>query len=505
MTYLNGYKHDVFISYAHRDDCKEIEPGWVHVFAEQLKAVLKRELKSTRSENINVFWDYSIKSNEPLSKQLKQDIEGSAVFVVIIGKHYLDSTWCKDELVWFSKAVIDQHRADSRLFIVYQEDINVSALPKVFQGPPGYDFFDESRGQKRTATLAWPNAKINPEREFYEMLDILMTEIAKELSLLEKHSNKSRPTSVQDHADSICDQEMSVFLAITDDDICSERDKLKEILINKGIKVFPDESQDDLIEDTELFETVMTQRLPKCNLIIQLHGTGCTPFPNEPCGWIGWQRRRFQENKIEIIDWISPSSQIDQIKNTHYKHFLQQMANLRRVKLRDFSSHISSLIQLSDMRSATGNIFINVSEEDTAVPFAREIANRIIQIIHENTILKRVSMFVNFPQTQLNAKRYDEERREQLIDCDGHCIIYGEFSPLWVKRQYEEQLKARLKRKKLGKKDRPIIRIIDAPPPEVPLDTYVSDCKILNFRDHINDDDLKTFLLEVVTESDHYV
>jgi hypothetical protein len=109
MGLLPGFKNDIFISYNHADDLRGEVPhgmnGWVGSFAVKLKAglegLLKKEMADARTGSIEVFWDYDLEKDQVLTDTLKDHVENSAIFIVIMSDHYLNSDWCGQESQWF--------------------------------------------------------------------------------------------------------------------------------------------------------------------------------------------------------------------------------------------------------------------------------------------------------------------------------------------------------------------------------------------------------------------
>jgi TIR domain len=109
MGLLPGFKNDIFISYNRADDLRGEVPdgmnGWVGSFATKIKAgmegLLKKELADAGKPGIDVFWDYNLERDQQVTSTLKDHVENSAMFIVIMSGHYLNSDWCGKESHWF--------------------------------------------------------------------------------------------------------------------------------------------------------------------------------------------------------------------------------------------------------------------------------------------------------------------------------------------------------------------------------------------------------------------
>jgi hypothetical protein len=108
MGYLSPeYSHDLFVSYSHGDldqTGKSDLKTWSQVFVRELEAELRAVPKFSR---IAAFLDESTRSEHsldqilPLSDQVRAAVEGSALLVILMSPHYLNSGWCRDERDWW--------------------------------------------------------------------------------------------------------------------------------------------------------------------------------------------------------------------------------------------------------------------------------------------------------------------------------------------------------------------------------------------------------------------
>ena len=69
MAHVDGFEHDIFISYAHVDDSSVAGEGWVTAFAKRLQLALERRIG--RLNSVNIWRD-------------KRRLEGNHVFDNVI-------------------------------------------------------------------------------------------------------------------------------------------------------------------------------------------------------------------------------------------------------------------------------------------------------------------------------------------------------------------------------------------------------------------------------------
>ena len=89
MAYVPGYKHDVFISYAHGDDRE-----WINRLIDRLEAALTQRL-GTKAD----IWidDDQLRKSRDFSKEIPESVRSSAVFLLLPSPTYIRSRYCIDE------------------------------------------------------------------------------------------------------------------------------------------------------------------------------------------------------------------------------------------------------------------------------------------------------------------------------------------------------------------------------------------------------------------------
>lgn len=111
--------HSVFVSYAHADN--EIYANWVADFASELTKDLAAELARVPTGRAVLPPVHLSEDNGPLagelSDQLKARVARSFAVVVVVGRHYVDSAWCGQELRYFQQA-FGAEGLNGRLYIV---------------------------------------------------------------------------------------------------------------------------------------------------------------------------------------------------------------------------------------------------------------------------------------------------------------------------------------------------------------------------------------------------
>jgi hypothetical protein len=133
----NGW--DIFCSYARLDN--DLHHNWIRNFASDLK----RRVQVLLSDNgykfdldeIGFFFDTEgMPANGPLAPQLIEKIKVSHFLFLFVGRNYLRSHWCGDELTWFSQRFSNLREAALKnvfVIILTPEALRDSTNPRLQQ------------------------------------------------------------------------------------------------------------------------------------------------------------------------------------------------------------------------------------------------------------------------------------------------------------------------------------------------------------------------------------
>lgn len=145
MAYVDGFKHDIFISYARKDDLPPPgeERGWVSWLFEHLKFRLSRRL-----DGIEIWRDVrEVQGTQRFDQTIEEALRSSAIFLALTSTNYLNSDYCGQELDDF------QHSASAdrvglavgnqvRIVNVLLNNIEHREWPEAFEGRTGFPFHD---------------------------------------------------------------------------------------------------------------------------------------------------------------------------------------------------------------------------------------------------------------------------------------------------------------------------------------------------------------------------
>lgn len=199
MTFVRGYKHDIFVSYAHVDDAPwpGSEERWVTTLINGLKIGLAQRLG--RPDAFSLWMDHQLPGNKPLTPEIFENLEQSATLLIVLFPGYVASEWCKDEKNAFLQAIHNLPDNQSRVFVVKHSPLDTGTCPKELEDLKGYDFWadDTNTGIKRTLSPIQPRFN---EELYNTRLAKLVSELAGQLKALNADARQIVSTTSHEEA-----------------------------------------------------------------------------------------------------------------------------------------------------------------------------------------------------------------------------------------------------------------------------------------------------------------
>jgi hypothetical protein len=284
MSFIPGYEHDIFISYAHVDDQPfiagaglEHSSGWVSTLVHHLKNELAQKIG--RSDAVSVWFDsHNLRGNHQLTDEIAARLERVALFVAVLSPGYVASQWCQDEARLFKRGCGGD--PGRRLFVIEKAPLDGEAGPAAFASRRAYRFWYSDRAeQPRTFAIPQPHPD---EIDYFRQIE----DVARDLrdlcrAMHSDHASAPMPSMAVQSAPSAS----AVFLAEVTDDLEFKREEVRRYLQQQGISVLPELSYP--LGRTE-FERALDADLANSRLFAQLLGPvpGKRP-PDVPDGY-GW-------------------------------------------------------------------------------------------------------------------------------------------------------------------------------------------------------------------------
>ncbi len=322
------FEKDVFISYAHLDDkpLDEGAKGWITDF----HRLLETRLEQTIGYDINVWRDERLTGNEEFATGIDTELIALKVLVSIITPRYLDSPWCKRELVSFYESAARNGGvtvgSKSRIFKIVKTPVDknvIENLPegihKIFDEILDYKFYIQDPGTGKFKELnrsSWENNSI--KQEYMNKLDDVVQDMANLIKELNSNS-KTDPAK------------QKIYLAETSFDMQVYHDNLARELQEANFMVLPDKNL-PLVADkfTAEVESYLDQS------ILSLHIVSPTNYSVQPEGvdksTVILQNeiaaKKSKTNNLNRLIWIPPSG-VNALTNEkaieHQKSFLNEL------------------------------------------------------------------------------------------------------------------------------------------------------------------------------------
>lgn len=200
MAFVPGYKHDIFVSYAHVDDNPIVgtDKGWVTYLVENLQFLLSASLGHT--DAYSLWMDRYLLGNEPFTETIQSNVRQSATLLIVLSPGYLQSEWCRREENAFLEGLRSRMHEEGTIFVIEMEPVDRKSLPAIFAdelGQPllGYRFWDEHcSGVPTTLGLPVPAPK---DEQYFKMLHELARDIVAALKALAESITPEEPEEPQ--------------------------------------------------------------------------------------------------------------------------------------------------------------------------------------------------------------------------------------------------------------------------------------------------------------------
>jgi hypothetical protein len=162
------FQHDLFVSYSHGDFDGSGQSNlktWSQAFARELEGELRQKPKF---RELCIFLDQHHRPSEgvdplkPLTSQLKKEIGGAGLLIILMSPHYLLSKWCGDERDWWLASQPNQGLAlDGRIVVarIWPTDEPWPQSLADERGHPlvGFTFYDLKKAELRPQPYEWPD------------------------------------------------------------------------------------------------------------------------------------------------------------------------------------------------------------------------------------------------------------------------------------------------------------------------------------------------------------
>jgi hypothetical protein len=170
----HGFLHDIFVSYSH-GDVDQAGASLLKDWSTQFIDLLNNNLKTVLRQQVSIFFDDNKRHENAvdrlasLTNQFNEKIEKSALLQVLMSPHYLDSQWCRKELVlWVTSQPCKPGNRERRIAVARVFETDHKQWPQALKDAagealPAWWFYPRDGGNfPHGWSLAWnrsaPNA-----------------------------------------------------------------------------------------------------------------------------------------------------------------------------------------------------------------------------------------------------------------------------------------------------------------------------------------------------------
>jgi hypothetical protein len=416
MSYVPGFEHDVFVSYAHFDNEEDSQDiRWVSRFQADLKNALRQRL----GEEAEIFYDTRNFEAHEHTDMLLENARRSAIFLAIFSPSYLAREFTISELEAFCKAAPAANRVVTVELLPVEEERNHPLL----RGRKRTPFWWKDRAEQDIPLRLTP--RFNPEM-YNERLQILAHQLKKLLAEMREgpRAAAAAPATKPAPASLAPPDRKTVLLAQTTDDLYDDCERVRAHLEQFGVKVLPEH---DFPQGGGDFATAFEAELARVGVFVQLLGSFASRKPPDlALTYSQYQYEAAKARGLQILQWRRPD--LDLAAVTHRDKPLLEGPDVLAVGLEEFKAEIlrrctepprSAPQQLGDC-----HFFINADRSD------KELADRLLKLFDG-----RKSWTAARPLFEGNAKEVMDDLEANLVNCGALLLLYGNAPPSWVRAQ----------------------------------------------------------------------
>jgi len=469
MSFVPGYEHDVFISYASVDDHPPVNvaKGWVTTLVTELERVLAEELG--RSGKVNIWMDYQLGSNDVLSPTLLNAIDRSATLLVILSPGYMASEWCaRERNAFLSKACAINGQGKSQIFLVEKKPIEWDDKPEEIREIKGTAFWVKE--QDRWHTLGDPTPRIE-ESDYYRKVNDLARDLAEHLKNKVKAADNAQQPATAIETE-------QVLLADVTDDLADKREEVRRYLQQQGISVIDRYYPSDPVEHRSQLRSDLEASKVFVQLLSDLAGR--RP-PGVEKGYPSLQFEIASEYGATILQWHPTELSVDTLDDGPQKDLLLQHTVISE-PFEQFKSRVAEAARKAPEQekplSNESLVFLNYSSDD------EDLALKIQDWVEQQGVGYLL------PMTSGRPEENREALKANVQESDAMMILHGRAAETWVRGQL-------LQFRKLKGGHKKGLAVFEGPPPDKPtVGMKLPGMQILDCRDNIDWNQIKGFLAD---------
>ena len=502
MAYVPGFKHDIFISYAHVDNTPVAdEKGWVTQLHSLLQAVIPQKIG--RAEDLSIWFDFKLTGNDEFSDTLDSAFRNSALMLTVLTPSYLASKWCPRELNGFvshphprfGPKIGDKNRVFK---VMPSPHIPPNEQPIALQGSLGYPFYTINQ-MNGTEERFRRTTQQDPDQRYWQRLDDLARDIATTLKTMRSIANGEEPEPVKDEFTGPV-----VYLAEVTDDLIDQRDEVKRTLEQQNVKVLP---EFELLHTAPESIQAAREALSRAQLSVHLLGQFYGRRPaGEQHSFIHLQylealaeserRRAAKGTPLPRLSWLKKDFDFADT-DERQKEFLTSIQDdpgvdgeLLKTGIEELKDTILAKVTPQPVTVLDEDPFFYIS----CTPDDNERARSILACLRSEKCEGIISLAEGADEDALR-----KHHQTNLRLCDVFMILYGRAPEMWVRAKAIEGYKIAKRRKKKPMK----MYVCEWPPPadKKELDIALNNLGFWQSQENLTCDEVKKLLRELNNEA----
>jgi len=431
VSYVAGFRHDVFISYAHYDnEADSQDVRWVSRFQIDLTRALRQRLGT----NPDIFFDNrNLQAGHEIDS-LMDNARDAAVFLAVVSPSYVQRDWTIKELEAFGDGPGEVRRVIAVELLPVKEAEYPPRLARVMR--TSFWWSDET-SENIPLKLTPKSGSDNYERRL-QVLAHQMEELLRGLRDTRAERAAARPEAAPLPAP-VSDQTALtgkvVLVAQVTNDLYDEREQVIAYLKQFGAKILPEQ---EYLQGGPDFAREFKADIERADCFAQLLGPFRSSRPQdlrcepggEPTSYAQFQYDCAKQAGKPILQWRRPN--LDTASVTHWDARLLDGPEVLAMGLQDFMKEIKKTIERGAQKAVEPEpqasrdnlvVFINADRDDL------DVARDLMAEFGRNACRAWLPAAVSSARDKL------EDLKSKIKIADALLFVYGKAPQIWVHKQ----------------------------------------------------------------------
>lgn len=477
--------HDIFISYAHRDDQSPAgrECGWVTTLKHWLTVALGRAL----GRDADIWMDYALVANAQVTPTLIDTVRSSRALLLVLSPSYQNSEWCQRELANF----LDNNPPGGdreAVFVVEQYPVDRLSLHPRLQELTPVQFWVPDANTRTPELLGWPVPNQDEHNPYWEKVNYLA-------NLLANHLRAPLVKVLQRPPAAAAGASPVVWVAGPAPRMAGYWDQLTESMRLRGWTVRP-VSRDGYPQDgVAALREALDRDMDGARLLVQLLGDEPgVRLPGSDATLATVQHaaaKALQQScsGMKYLRWRPPEIDLEQVEDPDLREILFGATRCGFEQFRQQVLEALDHLKPPPPPAPAGDgmtICLAAGEKDQAL--CDEVGALLVErgwdVVSPSPV----------PESGENPQTFRETVDEIIRNSDAVVVLYGRESHLWIEAQYARTVRL-LGRQNLA------LGVIEAPPGEKPpLKIASRNLQTLDCRGGIERDAVAGFIARLGAE-----